>query len=69
MSTGIKQLSLQVVEVSARYDDTCISGDTHQQRDTNLVQVSLRHDTLERLLAIILQHHTTAAAGRCWHNL
>ncbi|KAL0022026.1 hypothetical protein WJX77_007340 [Trebouxia sp. C0004] len=31
--------SAGVVEVSARYDDTCISGDTHQQRDTNLVQL------------------------------
>ncbi|KAL0049495.1 hypothetical protein WJX82_003650 [Trebouxia sp. C0006] len=31
--------SAGVVEVSARYDDSCISGDTHQQRDTNLVQL------------------------------
>ena len=30
---------LQVVEVSARYDDTCISGSNPSQRDANLVQV------------------------------
>ena len=35
----LSRVSVQVVEVSARYDDTCISGNNPSQRDANLVQV------------------------------
>ena len=40
----VSNCGLQVVEISTRYDDTCISGDTYSQRDTNLVQVCQKSD-------------------------
>ena len=33
------KIRLQVVEVSARYDDKCISGLTNSDKDRSLVQV------------------------------
>lgn len=38
-ASGPRLFCLQVVEISARYDDTCVTGNSFSERDTNLVQV------------------------------
>ena len=43
------KLRLQVVEVSARYDDQCISGLTNFDRDRSLVQVGCECSDLPAL--------------------
>ena len=56
----------QVVEVSSRYDDTCITGNTNAARDAALTQVSLMSQAAQCQLVLCFRMQICIKSGmRC----